>query len=155
MNDILDRNWLNDLIVTLQDADKIGYQILSSPVEPLIEVMVDLSLKLREKLKTGDAFWERRFNKTLTFSKTEVDVLNNPKIFRSEVQRNKAWDPALSLFFEKLAQDLIRLKMSHKLPKDLYSYGKQRASSDRIKIASKSITSNYQYRRRTRLRKKR
>lgn len=117
---------LSQLIETLKSAQAMGFSLGSSPVEPLIEVMVDLALQIRKSLKEGSVFWEKRSNKILKFSKTEVDALNNPKVIRSEVQRHLAWDPQISNFFGEIAQNLILVKRTHQLPDHLYCSGRGR-----------------------------
>ncbi len=115
---------LKTTVQTLSEALQLGFSIRSSPVEPLLEVLVDLALQLKYLLQEGFVTWEAKSNKLLKFSKTDVDVLNNPKVLTSEVQRHVAWDPQLSNFFGELAQTLVSIKRHHELPKDLYSSGK-------------------------------
>lgn len=151
---LLDKDLLDSWIEILQRAKTIGFSTLSSPVEPLLEVMVDLSLQLKNVLQEGTVTWEARSNKTLKFSEFQVDALSNPKVIRSEKQRTHAWSPSISLYFEELAKTLIRLKTTHLLPEDLYSKGKPAAGSDRQEQQIKNLTTVHHFRRRTRLRKK-
>lgn len=117
---------LSFLVETLRSALSRAYSISSSPVEPLIEVMVDIALQLKKTLKEGLVPWELKSNKSLKFSETKVDSLANPLVISTEKQRHTAWDPQLSNFFGELAKDLILVKRLHDLPQNLYSYGKAR-----------------------------
>lgn len=149
-----DENLLDLWIETLTRAKAAGFSMLSSsPVEPLLEVMVDMSLQLKNLLQEGRVTWEARSNKSLKFSQFQVDALANPKVISSEKQRHTAWDPSISFFFQELAQTLILLKTKHQLPKDLYSKGRA-AQSSKQKEQHLNKGAVYQFRRRTRLRKK-
>lgn len=119
--DILDVNQIDLWIEMLSEAKKFGFSFTSSPVELLLELMVDLALKLRTQFKEGSTTWEARRNEGLKFSETQVDALNNPKVLKIRYVQKQAWDPQLSLFFEKLAETLIKVKHSKKLEEDLYS----------------------------------
>jgi hypothetical protein len=138
---------LKTVVELLSEALKTGYSIGSSPVEPLIEVMVDLALQVKNSLQEGLVSWELRSNKILKFSKTEIDALSNPKVLSSEVERHRAWDPLLSNFFGKIATDLIVVKQTHKLPENLYSSSK-RGDQDRHPGQQKINTAVYQFHRR-------
>lgn len=151
--DYLDETQIDSLIEVLLQAKTIGFSISSSPIEPLLEVMVDLSLKLQEAFQEGRA-WEARTNKLLKFSTTDVDSLGNPKVITSEKPRTIAWDPSSSLFFKELAQTLVRLKTTKRLPKDLYSNGKPASGSSQQEQPVNRKTAVYHFYRRTRLRKK-
>jgi len=148
----LDENLLDLWIETLQRAKTVGFNLSSSPIEPLLEVMVDLSLQLKNALQEGRVTWEASSNKSLKFSESQVDALSNPKVIRSEKQRHTAWDPSISLFFKDLAENLVLLKVNHHLPQNLYSYGRddsrQQSQKGRPKVAT------YQFYRRVHLRKK-
>lgn len=142
------------VVKTLSEALETGYSIGSSPVEPLIEVMVDLALQVKQSLQEGLVSWELRRNKILKFSKTQVDALSNPKVLTSEVERHRAWDPLLSNFFGKIATDLVLVKQTHKLPENLYS-SSQRGSQNRQPRQQKINSAVYHFRRRrSRLSKK-
>jgi len=134
-------------VCALSEALQLGYSIGSSPVEPLLEVMVDLALQISQSLQKGLVSWELRSNKILKFSKTEVDALSNPKIITSEIQRHPAWDPQLSFYFRELATNLVLVKQRHKLPENLYSSSK-RGDEDRQPRQQKINTAVYQFRRR-------
>jgi len=151
--DTLDRDLLGQTILILEEARTQGFSSLSSPVEPLLEVMVDLCLQLKQLLQEGTITWERRSNKTLKFSNFQVDALSNPKVITSEKRRSIAWNPSISFFFEELAKTLIRLKREHQLPKDLYSKGRG-AQNPGQKEKQINNTAVYQFNRRSRLRRK-
>jgi len=153
--DVLDKDQLDRWIQVLTEAKQVGFSSLSSPVEPLLEVMIDLCLQLKQLLQEGTVAWETRSNKSLKFSEFQVDALSNPKVIRSEKQRHVAWDPSISFFFKELAETLVRLKASHKLPKDLYSNG--RCGQDRKQIKNRTPKLGvqvYHFYRRSRLRQK-
>lgn len=152
---MLDKDLLNVWIDILQRAKTVGFSTLSSPVEPLLEVMVDLCLQLKQLLQEGRVPWEARSNKSLKFSQFQVDALANPKVISSERQRHSAWDPSISFFFQELAQTLIALKTKHKLPEHLYCKGSYAGSSKQNQEPfPKQTGKGYHFRRRTRLRKK-
>jgi len=154
--DVLDKDQLERWIQVLTEAKEIGFSSLSSPIEPLLEVMIDLCLQLKQLLQEGRTTWETRSNKTLKFSKFQVDSLSNPKVITSEKQRHVAWDPSISFFFKELAETLVRLKASHKLPKDLYSNGRCGQDRKQIKSPVPEVigTQAYHFYRRSRLRQK-
>lgn len=154
--DTLDEDLIDLWIETLQRAKTVGFESSSSPIEPLLEVMVDLALQLKNLLQEGRITWELRSNKTLKFSEFQVDALANPKVLSSEKRRNIAWDPLLSTFFAELAQSLISVKKTHHGPENLY-YSRSKAESSKQsqkQLPKLQRTVVYHYRRRTRLRKK-
>ncbi len=151
--DTLDENLLDQWIQILTEAKQVGFSSSSSPVEPLLEVMIDLCLQLKQLLQEGSRTWEARSNKSLKFSTSQVDALSNPKVIRSEKQRHTAWDPSISLFFKELAESLVRLKSEHQLPKDLYSKGRGAQDPQQIKKPRRPSRPVYHFYRRSRLRK--
>lgn len=137
-------------IQTLSEAHKLGFSIGSSPVEPLVEVMVDLALQLKHLLQEGLVPWELRSNKSLKFSETKVDALSNPLVIRTESQRHLAFSPQLSNFFGELAKSLVVIKDTHHLPQDLYSYGEGRDQNNqpRQHLVGKNPSAVHHFRRR-------
>lgn len=121
--DPLDENQLSLLIETLLRAKTFGFSISASPVEPLIEVMVDLSLQLRNLLKEGKSPWQQKLNPELKFLE-QADELGNFKSLKLLKPTQPAFEPEVSEWFSRLAQDLIAVKTHHHLPKNLYSFGK-------------------------------
>lgn len=148
--DLLDENQIDSWIQLLTEAKTIGFSFSSSPVEPLLELMVDLAVKLKnEFLEDLGTFWDEETNPSLKFSKTQVDSLSNPKVIYIRDRKQPAWDPRLSSFFGELAANLIRIKRLRKLPTDLYSEGKQQTPN-----RSKIKRSTYFFRKRARRRQK-
>lgn len=130
---LLDEHRLGILIETLVRAKEIGFSCSSSPVLPLLEVMIDLALKLKEQLQQGSTFWSERFNPGLKFLETHQDALGNPKSIKLEFRRFVACDPQLANYFSQLAQDLIQVKRLQRLPEHLYCTAKQEAAPQKIK----------------------
>lgn len=146
--DILDENQLDLWIEILTEAKQVGYSLSSSPAELLLELMVDCALKLRNQFQEGIGTWALRKNPELKFSQKEVDSLSNPKVLRIQTREPSTFNPQLSLFFEKIAQQMIQVKRLKDLPKDLYSSKGPQGGHQKVDH------SVYQYFRRRTLRKK-
>jgi hypothetical protein len=146
---MLDIDRIQFLIELLQAAQTSCYSIKSSPVVvPLFEVMIDLSLKLKDQFQQRGIFWEGRNNPSIKFLDIS-DALGNPKSVKLWDDRRRAENPQLAKYFGKLALDLIRIKNLQDLPKDLYSNGKTcKSPSEKLKPES------YHFFRRTRAKRK-
>jgi len=131
------------------EAYKLGYSISSSPVRPLIRVMIDISLKLKNLFQEGQESWEHRRTPALKFfdgfsAPWIPDELGNPLQSKRRFPQKFAYDPKLSDFFGKLAQSLVQIQLSEQAPKDLYSFGEPQKVQKKIKHES------YHFFRRTR-----
>jgi hypothetical protein len=132
----------------LREAYKLGFSTFSSPVRPIIRVMIDLALKLSNLFQQGSTRWDHPRNKSIRFfdginARWIPDELGNPRQSSSRIPQKIADDPRLSKYFRKLALDLIKIQTAEGFPKDLYSLGKTDKPQDNIKPAT------YQYFRRT------
>ena len=100
----------------LKEAIKYGYEISFdesssfpfSPFEILIDSAIDIFLILRKYLSLGVK--SQRPNQGLGFSKTQQDVLGNPKQFRITIPSKYFWDPKAENYFFRLAEAFIRIK---------------------------------------------
>lgn len=144
---MLELDRINSLIEILQLAKSVGYSIHSSPVQPLIEVTIDLLLKLSNLFQQRGIFWEARKNPSIKFLDIS-DSLGNPKSIKLFERSRLAENPQLSEYFRKKAVELSRIKSLKDLPQDLYPYGQDRKKPP--KISSKE----HHFFRRTRNRKK-
>lgn len=144
---------LMETLHQLLEAYKLGFSTFSSPVNPLMRIMIDLALKLSNLFKEGRERWDHPVNKSIRFldgisGPWEADALGNPRQIYSRVPQKSAYDPQLAEFFSNLALDLVLIKRSKFLPKDLYSFKDRNYRRDKPKKAS------YHYFRRTRDKRK-
>jgi hypothetical protein len=145
--DYLDQDQLTEIIDLLTEAKRIGFSSRSSSIQPLLELMVDLSLKLKEMFKEPKIFWEPRKNQGLRFSQRYSDPLGNPKQIRINFPGEWAYSDELSEYFEELTLKIIFIKTYHRIPQDFHDL--ERSSA----ISKKISTKNYHYFRRTRYKK--
>ena len=143
---MLDRDQIKFQIEILTEALNMGYSSPSSPVEPLIEVVIDLLLKLGNVLQEGRAFWKGRKNPSIKFLDF-ADELANPKSIKIWDRRESAWNPELAKYFKQVALDLTKIKRFHELPEHLY------CSDQSVKRKDKVNQKTYHFYRRTRNRK--
>ena len=104
----LDKDRLSSLIKTLELAKKIGFSSLSSPIEMLLEIQVDLALLLSGLYKAGTQ--GRLDNKSIRFSEFERDELGNPLQISFRNPRKVYWDPDLADYYRKLARFVVETK---------------------------------------------
>jgi hypothetical protein len=141
-----------ELISTLElllEAYKLGFSTFSSPVNSLLRIMIDLSLKLRNLFQEGGQRWDHPANKSIRFmdginSPWIPDALGNPRQISQGTFQKQAEDPLLSQFFEKIALDLVQIKRLQSLPENLYSSDETKKPKKKIKPES------YHFFRRTR-----
>lgn len=174
---MLDFDRMRQLIDALEVALKYGYSTKSSPIKPLIGVMVDLSLQIKNLLEES-ATWEERKNPSLKdmsvvdlldnklyhysglesslergFSeyKEIADLYGNPKMIKiAHQEKPKKPHRTVLLFFKKLAEQLIRIKRNPDSPVEFHvPTGVKASSLDRqIRTAE-----NHHFYRRTRKRR--
>ena len=101
---------LKELIRVLQIADKhsFGLSSLSSPIDLLIDVIVDLILIMRQHLIDGAAF--RKNNPGIKFLDRFQDVLGNPKQISFRKKERLLWDPEAKEWILALASTLVQVK---------------------------------------------
>lgn len=104
----LDRNKMKILIESLQLADKVGFESLSSPVVPLLEAGTDVCLLLASAYDAG-AKLQHRTNPEIRFLDSS-DSLGNPKQITLWKKDQFVWAPQLSSFFRKLASLFVWIK---------------------------------------------
>lgn len=131
--DTLNENQLDQWILILTEAKRVGYSLSSSPAELLLELMVDCALKLANQFQQGLGSWNFRKNEVLKFSQTKVDALNNPKVIRIREPETSTFNPLLSSFFKEMAQQLVQVKRLKDLPRDLYSEVGPKTGHQKIK----------------------
>lgn len=105
----LDKDRLKELISTLQLASKAGFSSLSSPIEVLLEVAIDLSLLLSNQYSVGKK--ERISNKEIRFLDDKSDALGNPLQISFRKKRREYWDPQTAKFLKQLASFFVQLKV--------------------------------------------
>jgi hypothetical protein len=104
---------LEILIRTLETAKSSGYSSLS-PVVPIMETMIDLSLQIG-LLLGGEGWWDRRKNpEPVGFAHQEHFA--NPKLIWKQFPGKRAFNPQLSKFFGDLAKALVVIKTTGKVP---------------------------------------
>lgn len=165
---VLNRELLRDYSHRIEDALLMGFDLsLSFPAEPLIEFMIDASLRLRKLLQEGGAWAEVNnpelefFDKPAKFRTsglhsgcrvTKVDDLANVQNKQTGDGPPPMYDPILEVFFQNLANTLVQIKRTHNLPRHLYCQeGEQRRYDPATKITPE--TYRYLKRRKDRLKK--
>jgi hypothetical protein len=145
-----DKNRLRNLRDILNQALRQGFESISSPIEPLIQLMIDLSLQLKFLFGDQQTYWTGKKNPGLRFLDTEQDSLGNPKQIRINFPGKRAYDEGLEEYFSDLAEELAYIASKKRLPSDLRDIfldePVQRHSSRRRKLTPQ----NYHYFRRTR-----
>jgi len=155
--DLLNEDRLKELIEILQQAIETGYSLSSPiPADLLLEIMIDLCLKLRNQARE-EGPWREMTNPTLEFLEkplklhsgarsgiwaTTPDSLGNVAQKRRPERRETMTHPALSKFFEELAEMLIKLKRTHYPPRHLYC---QEREERRTQPANKISHQTYWY----------
>jgi hypothetical protein len=118
----LDLEGLEALLGQLRLAQSVGYEIVSPSSSPVIsilmEMMVDMSLKIKLILKEGRSMWEGKKNPSLIFL-DQADVLGNFKSVRIDFPQDIAFDPLVADWFQQLTLDLIDIKRLRRLPERL------------------------------------
>jgi hypothetical protein len=104
----LEKEGLKMLIEALQTALKYGFSSGSSPLRPLLESMIDLSLLISKCFIEGSEE-DESINPGLKFSETEQDPLGNAKQIRVSFDTPMRWDPEAGKFFKALASFIVRL----------------------------------------------
>jgi hypothetical protein len=105
---------IEDLLRLLEVALKQGYSVSSSPLVPILEIQIDLCLRLAQFFQEGGPFSERNNPslKELPFA----DELGNPKIVKLfEIPRWVHSDPQISEFFRKMAGSFVRFKKTGRI----------------------------------------
>lgn len=134
--DYLDESQLDFWIEVLSEAKRIGYSLSSSPVELLLETMVDFALKLSNVFEQGSGTWSGRKNAALKFSEKAVDSLGNPKVLKIREQEVSTLNPQLSFYFRELAKQLVEVKRRKELPENLYSSEQPKPAHQKIRQTS-------------------
>lgn len=109
--DTLDRESLKNVILILQEAEKYGFSSISSPIEVLLETLVDLLLGLASNLEAGQL--ERKTNKFLKFDDFSQNELGNPRQIRWNKTRVWLEDPVFAETLREIASLLISWQSNH------------------------------------------
>jgi hypothetical protein len=102
---------LKELIQALEKAYMVGFASQSSPVDLLIDVMIDTSLLLKGFLLEKKDVSK---NPGIKFLETQQDVLGNPKQVQIPELIMDWYNPNASKFFASLAVELVKMKQFHK-----------------------------------------
>jgi hypothetical protein len=141
---ILDQAQLEELIAILIEAKNIGFSARSSPIEPLLELMIDLSLKLKNLFEFGETKWTGKKNPVIKFSEKFVDSLGNPKQITLWFAKERAQSPQLAQYFGKLAEEILLIKQRHEIPTPFHV-----EKGGLLRMPKKISTKSYHYYRRT------
>ena len=107
---VLNPTRLETIVKALTEAHQFSIQTGISPADLLLEVFIDLSLRLSDAWRTGESSF-RKENPHLSISKTEIDDLNKPKFtWRHPKRKMIEASPEISKFFADLAVLAVRLK---------------------------------------------
>lgn len=108
---------LNEFLQIMKEAQKYGYEISdessyfgSSPIEVLLESMVDILLLLKDYFRLGVLGKKR--NTGLRFSQRYSDPLGNPKQIKISYPQDFFFDPDAEEFFTALALCFIAIRKS-------------------------------------------
>lgn len=116
---ITEEDRLEFLIKTLQRGLKYGFKTPSSPILPLLEVLIDLCLHLKYQFDEVQVTWEGHKNPGLRFLEDEQDVLGNPKQIKVHYPSKLAWiNPELGDYFADLASEVAYIASKQRLPTD-------------------------------------
>lgn len=125
-NDILlDSSNLRELIRILQIADKHGFGLsqLSSPIDILLNAIIDMILLLKTQLSVGSKF--RKNNPGMIFSDKISDALGNPKQILFRKKERLLWDPQASDILLSLASALVLVKNGKSLRKAFMAFSQE------------------------------
>lgn len=98
---MLDLSRIIDTLSVLKTALSRGYSVQSSPVDLLLESILDLALILKREFFEGS--FARKLNPSLRFSKRYQDPLGNPKQIKFQKSSKFYQDDQAADFFEGLA----------------------------------------------------
>lgn len=106
--DTLDLRNLEGLIDALKTARSAGFFSESSPVDVLLEIIIDSILSLKNALKEGAK--ERTFNPELRFLENFRDELGNTKSIRIKKTPRVRYDPESERFLNQIISFFVLLK---------------------------------------------
>jgi len=105
----LSKEELEELILVLQEAVKYGYSTLTPPLIPMLEVLIDLNLRVSSFFKEGGAL-EERTNPSVK-ELDMADALGNAKMIK--LFARPKWvhpDSKISFLFKRTAEGLVKFK---------------------------------------------
>lgn len=103
---------LKELIRLLEIGLKYGYASNSSPIDILLDLFIEVNLRLAIALNEGRS--ESWTTPGLRFLDTRQDELGNPKQIRFHKQKRVYWDPLAKEFFQSLASAAVQMKKDQK-----------------------------------------
>jgi hypothetical protein len=102
---------LEELILILEEAVKYGYSTLTPPLIPMLEVLIDLNLRVSEFFKVGGPLSER--NNPALKELDIADALGNTKMIKLfDVPKWVRESSQISFIFKRSAEGLVRFKKS-------------------------------------------
>jgi hypothetical protein len=107
----LNKEELENLIEILQEAVKHGFSTLTPPLIPMLEVLIDLNLRMANFFKEGGPLQQQENPsiKELDFA----DALGNAKMIKLFDKPKWAYaDPKISFIFKRTAEGLVKFKNS-------------------------------------------
>lgn len=105
----LDKDKLDSLVESVTLARKLGFESLSSPVEPLLEAAIDVCLLLEKSFNEG------RLSQKKNPSIKELDVsdeLGNPKMLKVFKKQSIFFDPRVAEIIKHFTAFFVLLKRS-------------------------------------------
>lgn len=106
---LLEVDKVRELIKFLETCLQTGFELsTSSPIDILLDALIDLSLLLKISYKEGGK--ERKKTPGLKFSERFQDPLGNPRQTKIHFESQIAWDPQAAEFFAALGSLGVRLK---------------------------------------------
>jgi hypothetical protein len=105
----LDREKLDSLLESVTLAKKLGFESLSSPVEPLLEAAIDVCLLLEKSFKEGKL--SQKTNPSIK-ELDESDDLGNAKMIKLFKKRKIFFDPRVADIIKQFTAFFVLLKKS-------------------------------------------
>lgn len=131
----LSKEELKELIELLQLAEEQGYSTLSPPLVPMLEICIDLNLRIAEFFKEGGPLNERTNPSLKEFD--YADALGNSKMIKIfELPKWVHEDPEISKFFRELAESYVLFKRTGRISSFME---KNRHGPSAIKDQSKMV----------------
>jgi hypothetical protein len=140
---------LEELILILEEAVKYGYSTLTPPLIPMLEVLIDLNLRVSDFFKEGGPLQERT-NPSLK-ELDIADALGNTKMIKLfEIPKWVHKNSQISFIFKRRAEGLVKFKRSGN-PIDLATFAVTKIKTafrpleEKPKVSRKQDKNTYWY----------
>lgn len=108
--DTLEQDKIQGIREALRFAEQLGFSSNSSPVDILLQALIDLSLLLAKSFKDLDKIKRQRLTPSLEWDYDRSDSLGNPVSYKKKILPKPIGDPLSESFFIGLAAFGVRFR---------------------------------------------